>query len=611
VPKPRFVTVAELADYVHDGERLGVGGLHFVRLPMAALHALIEAGRRDLHFISWGGGLGLELMLAAQAVRRISFCFCSLDVFGLAPLFRQALEEQTVEVDEWPALAMIQGFHAAQQGLPSMPFQLPVGSDIMARGDFGVVAQDPISGAAVGAARPLPMDVFILHAQRADEDGNVELQGARGLDLSMAWASKRILVTVEEIVPRGTLVHGASGAAIIPHNFVTAIAHAPGGAYPASCLPYYVTDYRALLAATQHVPARVPPLTGERAAYLRQVAQVTPRQFDAPILLRHTRNRRDTAPAGEDEIMAVTLARMYDNDSLCAVGAVSPLAMVSYLLAKHTHAPDMIIMPMSSGFVGIGPRPMTLLTGETLDAQTSFLHCGGDDTYHQYYQRGLISHEVVSAAQIDQYGRTNNIAIRVSENKVVRLPGQGGMADVANMHQNFLLYLTRHSPRTLLAAVDHISAARGLVNEAARRAAGYRPGYVRLVTNLGVFDLNPATGLLELTAVHPGVTVEQVAAATGFPLRLTPEVTTTPPPTAAELDVLRHQVDPLGLRRLEFIPGKERTALLTELLDAEEAALNELFTGCAVPATPGRDSVPAATAQQSAATAGASRSTGP
>ena len=228
---------------------------------------------------------------------------------------------------------------------------------------------------------------------------------------------------------------------------------------------------------------------------------------------------RDDAPATEDEIMAVTMARLYDNDSICAVGAVSPLAMVSYLLAKHTHAPAMIIMPMSSGFVGIAARPMSMLLGETLDWQTSFMHCGGDDTYHEYYQRGLVTHEVVSAAQIDRFGRTNNIAIKVSDSKTVRLPGQGGMADVANMHRNFLLYLTRHSPRSLVAEVDISSAARGLLTDEERRAAGYQPGYVRLVTNLGVFDVNHTTRRLELVSVHPGVTVEQVAEATGFPLR--------------------------------------------------------------------------------------------
>ena len=277
--------------------------------------------------------------------------------------------------------------------------------------------------------------------------------------------------------------------------------------------------------------------------------------------------------------MAVAMARMYDNDSICAVGAVSPLAMVSYLLAKRLHAPDLVIMPLSSGLIGIASRPMTLMLAESLDMQTAVLHCGGDDTYHQYYQRGLVTHEVVSAAQIDRMARTNNIAIRVSESKTVRLPGQGGMADVANMHQNFLLYLTRHSPKSLVMNVDHVSAARGLLLDEERKSAGYRPGTVRLVTNLAIFQLNHDTRLLELVSVHPGVSMEQLAAATGFPLQLAKSVSTTEPPSRRELDLLRHEVDPLGIRRLEFIPSKDRTALLTELLDSEEAAIQELLTG--------------------------------
>jgi glutaconate CoA-transferase subunit A len=153
------------------------------------------------------------------------------------------------------------------------------------------------------------------------------------------------------------------------------------------------------------------------------------------------------------------------------------------------------------------------------------------------------------------------------------------MADVANMHKNFLLYLTRHSPKSLLMEVDQVSAARGLLRDEERRAAGYQPGTVRLVTNLAIFELNHDTRLLELVSVHPGVSLEQVAAATGFPLQLATSVSTTEPPSRRELEMLRQEVDPLGIRRLEFIPGKDRTSLLGELLDSEEAAIQEFLQG--------------------------------
>ena len=92
----------------------------------------------------------------------------------------------------------------------------------------------------------MDIDVLLIHAQRADRDGNVEIQGARGLDLSLLGAAKTKLFTVEEIVEVGKL-GDAPKSYVLPHNFVTAVACVPMGAYPTSCLPYYSTDYRRLI----------------------------------------------------------------------------------------------------------------------------------------------------------------------------------------------------------------------------------------------------------------------------------------------------------------------------------------------------------------------------
>lgn len=247
------------------------------------------------------------------------------------------------------------------------------------------------------------------------------------------------------------------------------------------------------------------------------------------------------------------------------------------MLAKRTHAPNLVTMMISSGLVDPAVRPMLMLLAESVDFETCAFHCGGDDTYHWYYQRSAVSHEVVSAAQIDRFGRANNIMLTSPSGKKVRLPGQGGMADVANMHQNFLMYLTRHSKLTLVHEVEYVSAARGLVTDEERLAVGYRPGYMRLVTNMGVFEMNKQTRLLELIAVHPGVSLDQVRAETGFDIILTPSFHEAEPPTAEELRLLRTEIDPLGIRRLEFSSSKDRTALIDELLTMEEAAIKELI----------------------------------
>jgi glutaconate CoA-transferase, subunit A len=127
----KIVSIQDLAAQVPSRARLGIGGVHLSRLPIALIREVIAAGKRDFTFISWGGGLPLELLLEANAVRRLLFCFSSLDIYGLAPRFREALKKQRLEVEEWTALAMMQGLHAAHFRLPEMPFQLPVGSDLM------------------------------------------------------------------------------------------------------------------------------------------------------------------------------------------------------------------------------------------------------------------------------------------------------------------------------------------------------------------------------------------------------------------------------------------------------------------------------------------------
>ena len=281
----QFLSLPELAAIVQDGDRLGVGGLHFSRLPITLLKKIVDQGVKDLAYVTWGGGLALELLLAADAVRKIAFCFSSLDIFGLAPLFRRALEQGTVEIEEWNALGMIQGFHAAEENLPSMPFQIPYGSTMLDGTDFTARYADPLTRREIMTAEAIHLDVLLLHAQRADEAGNIEIQGALGLDKCAIGAARQVLVTVEEIVPVGTFQNDRRGK-IVGHSFVTGISADPGAAYPTSCVPYYISDYRALLAGSQSVPFTIKVADRERLAFLRRSAKVSVKGLTAPVLLK-------------------------------------------------------------------------------------------------------------------------------------------------------------------------------------------------------------------------------------------------------------------------------------------------------------------------------------
>lgn len=565
--RPRFTDVEGLAALVGSGDVIGVGGHHFARLPIALLRAIAGSDIKDLRYVCWAGGLPLELLLEADAVAEIDLCFSSLDIFGLPPRFRAVAETNAVPVRDWTALAMIQALRAAQQNLPSMPFQLPQGSEMMARVPGASAALDPIARTETGFIPPLRLDTLVVHAQRADESGNVQIIGPRALDFAMAGAARQVLVTVEEIVPVGALRQDGRQS-ILTRNQVSAIALAPGGAYPASCLPFYVTDYQRLseafasketpLADSLRLPSEgMPELLQEAAKVRVETALAMP-------AIAHGEKK-----ASVDEIIAARIAAELDNDSFASAGAVSPLANVAYRLAKATHAPDMIIATMSCGHLDIAPSPMILSLIESLDCETAVAHAGGDDTYSTYYQAGAVTHEIVGAAQVDRRGRVNTIALRKRDGGLIRLPGQGGMADVANMHRDYLLYVPRHSVQSLVDDVEIASSARGLLTQNEREPMGYRTGEALVFTDLCVFRLDRSSRELIVIEIMPEITQQQIRDATGFPVTFDADCREIPLPSNDTLGVLRNRIDPLGLRRLEFVSAKERGALIAEILAAD------------------------------------------
>jgi glutaconate CoA-transferase subunit A len=229
----------------------------------------------------------------------------------------------------------------------------------------------------------------------------------------------------------------------------------------------------------------------------------------------------------------------------------------------------MIIATMSCGHLDIAPSPMILSLIESLDCETAVAHAGGDDTYSTYYQAGAVTHEIVGAAQVDRRGRVNTIALRKRDGGVIRLPGQGGMADVANMHRDYLLYVPRHSVQSLVETVEIASSARGLLTQNEREPMGYRTGEALVFTDLCVFRLDRSSRELIVIETMPDITRQQIRDATGFAVTFDADCREIPLPSNDTLDVLRNRIDPLGLRRLEFVSAKGRGALIAEILAAD------------------------------------------
>jgi glutaconate CoA-transferase subunit A len=150
------------------------------------------------------------------------------------------------------------------------------------------------------------------------------------------------------------------------------------------------------------------------------------------------------------------------------------------------------------------------------------------------------------------------------------------MADVANLHKNFILYLTRHSPERFVEAVEFSTASRGLLRDEERKQAGLQPGKVRLISDLGIFELDPEEGRFRLISIHPGAALDELRAQTGGQFLMTQPVLRTTAPTEDELRLIREEVDPFAIRQLEFVPSRDRLALIQRILDQEAGLVREL-----------------------------------
>lgn len=583
--KVHFDSVHEIVAHIQDGDTIAIGGFWFVRIPVALVDALVKKGVRNLTVITQASGLALEQLIAAKLVKKVIFSFASLDIFGLPPYFRKAVEKKEIEWEEWTALRMNQALEAGRQNLPSFVMQPPYGSEFMEETDDFHVVTCPLTGSKLGVMKSIQPDVALIHAQKADEKGNVQIQGSLGIDRLYIGASKKTFVSVEEIVPVGGFEPDPRSC-IIPHFLINRICQIPGGAYPTSCMPYYITDYWHLSAALKDAlqtggygSLRQPAghsLT-ERIEILNEFVQTNASDFEEK-LRKSDRLMVSEAVAGGsdepytvDELMACLLAEQVADHMVCTVGSNTPLSMVAYLLAKKTHAPNVVLIPFT-GLNDIPVYPITLSLAEVFAFKQSTSHWAIEDLWQWIYQKSLTALEFGSTAQIDVHGRINNSIIGTTDRIKVRLPGQAGLADVANLHHNFHIYITRHEKRRLVEQVDFISGARYFRSSEERAEAGLPPGLSKVFTNLCIFELDPVTGKLVLTHLHPGVSLEEVREQTSFPIVVSDHLQVTKAPNQEQLHLIRNVIDPLGFRKLEF-HSTDRDKLIRDMLDQEQLIL--------------------------------------
>jgi glutaconate CoA-transferase, subunit B len=237
-----------------------------------------------------------------------------------------------------------------------------------------------------------------------------------------------------------------------------------------------------------------------------------------------------------DEMMTVAAARMLRNGTVCFVGIGLPSAAAN--LARLTHAPDVVLI-YESGPIGTRPSVLPLSIGDGELAETADAVVSIPEMFAYWLQGGRIDIGFLSGAQIDRFANINTTVIGDYNAPSTRLPGSGGAPEIATSSREVLITL-RQNKRAFVEKLDFVTSAGHLDGGDARTRLGFPgKGPTAVITDLGILTPDPVTKELTLTSLHPGMTVEQAVAATGWPLKIAPKLEATAAPTSAELKVLK------------------------------------------------------------------------
>jgi glutaconate CoA-transferase, subunit B len=244
------------------------------------------------------------------------------------------------------------------------------------------------------------------------------------------------------------------------------------------------------------------------------------------------------------EMMTVAAARELRDGEVVFVGIGLPNLACN--LARATHAPNLVLI-YESGAIGAVPERIPVSIGDPALVTGSLMVSSMADVFQFFLQNGRIEVGFLGAAQVDRYANLNTTVIGPYDAPKVRLPGSGGAAEIA-IHAKRTIVVATLGPRTFPAAVDFVTSPGHRYRGRARRELGMPgAGPVKVITDRAILEPDPSTGELVLTTLYPGVTTEMVRANVGWPLAVREPLACVEPPTAHDLALLRHTLDPRSL----------------------------------------------------------------
>ncbi|HEY7452146.1 MAG TPA: CoA-transferase [Candidatus Limnocylindria bacterium] len=231
-----------MAAQVHDGDLVAIEGFTHL-ISFAAGHEIIRQGRRDLTLARLTPDLVYDQLVAAGCARKLVFSWLGNPGVGSLHAIRRAIEGGSLEVEEYSHFGMVGRYVAGAAHLPFYPLRSYAGSDLPAANPLIRSVASPYDpDDEVAVVPPLNPDVTIIHAQRADAEGNVQVWGLVGVQREAALAAERaVIVVVEELVD-GDVIRSDPDRTLLPGVAVTAVCVEPYGAHPSFAQGYYDRD---------------------------------------------------------------------------------------------------------------------------------------------------------------------------------------------------------------------------------------------------------------------------------------------------------------------------------------------------------------------------------
>lgn len=236
MPHPERLSLEEAVARIPREALVAFGGFDIVRAPMALVFELARHPGRRLELVSPPNPLAVDILIGAGVVRKATLAFSGFQFakgFAVGPMWKRAVENDELEYRELDAYAILSGFRAAAMGLPFLPIPDIEGSELADPERWSEV-QDPFNGKAVTVTRPIEPDVVLVHAQAADEKGNLFIEDPI-IDELVVKAGRTVIASAEKVVAR-------IERPTVPFYLVGSLIEAPRGAWPSACPGHYPAD---------------------------------------------------------------------------------------------------------------------------------------------------------------------------------------------------------------------------------------------------------------------------------------------------------------------------------------------------------------------------------